>query len=126
MRGLLIIFAVLAGIMIVQGYARTEQITGGSYLARVDKVYVETDPGVFVRAAAAVRTPSQPLWVDVNFLEPLQDGRTTATAKVPADLRVQPNDLVMLRFAPAGFPQAEPVHHEVSAVVSKPQLIFVP
>jgi len=126
MRGLLIALAIIAGIMIVQGYARTDQIPGGRYLARVEKVYVETDPGVFVRATTAARIPNQPLWVDVSFLEPLQDGRTTATAKVPADLRVQPNDLVMLRFAPEGFPRAEPVQHEISAVVSKPQLIFIP
>lgn len=125
MRGLLIGFAILSGIMIVQGYARTEQITGGSYLARVDSVFVEVETGVFLPVEAAPRAPGMPQWVNVSFPEPLQDGRTSATTKVQADLHVEPDDLVMLRFAPTGFPQVEPVYNEISAVVSKPQ-VWIP
>jgi hypothetical protein len=122
---MLIGFAILSGIMIVQGYARTEQITGRSYLARVDSVFVEVDTGVFLPFEAAPRAPGRPQWVNVSFPEPLRDGRTSATAKVQANLRVERDDLVMLRFAPTGFPQAEPAYNEISAVVSKPQ-VWIP
>ena len=125
MRGLLIGFAVLSAVMIVQGYARTEQTNGGSYLARVDKVFVEVDAGVYLPADTATRLPGMPQWVHVSFPEPLEDGRTSATAKVPPDLRVECNDLVMLRFARVGFPQAGPADNEISAVVSKPQ-VWIP
>jgi hypothetical protein len=125
MRGLLIGFAILSGVMIVQGYARTEQITGGSYLARVDRVFVEVDTGVYLPAEAATRLPGMPQWVHVSFPEPLEDGRTSATAKVQTDLSVERDDLVMLRLVGTGFPRAEPVYNEISAVLSKPQ-IWIP
>ena len=120
MRGLLIALAIASAVMIVQGYARSEQVMGGSYLARVDQVIVEMHPGIYSPRLAGARMPGTPQWVNVTFPEPLEDGRTSATARVPAFLHVKEGDLVMLRFAAAGFPQAQPAVNEVSAVASDP------
>jgi hypothetical protein len=121
MRGLLIIFAIAAAVTIVQGYARSEQVSGGSYLGRVDEVIVEASPGVYAPRPPGARLPGTPQWVNVTFPEPLADGRTSATARVPIFLYVKEGDLVMLRFPPTGFPEAQPAVNEVSAVASEPR-----
>lgn len=121
MRGLLIALAIASAVMIVQGYAQSEQVSGGSYLARVDEVIVEASPGVFTPRAPGARMPGTPQWVNVTFPEPLEDGRTSATAQVPDSLYVKEGDLVMLRFAATGFPEAQPAVNEVSAVASEPR-----
>lgn len=120
MRGLLIGLAIASAILIVQGYARSEQVNGGSYLARVEEVIVEVSPGVYAPRPPGARMPGTPQWVNVNFPEPLEDGRTSATASVPAFVYVKEGDLVMLRFAETGFPEAHPAVNEVSAVASEP------
>lgn len=120
MRGLLIVLAIASAVMIVKGYAQSEQLSGGSYLARVDEVIVETSPGVYTPRPAGARMPGMPQWVNVTFPEPLEDGRTSATAQVPDSLYVKEGDLVMLRFAATGFPEAQPAVNEVSAVASRP------
>jgi len=121
MRGLLIALAIASAVMIVQGYARSEQVNGGSYLARVEQVIVEVRSGVYAPRPAGARMPGTPQWVNVTFPEPLEDGRTSATARVPAFLYVQEGDLVVLRFAATGFPEAHPAVNEVSAVASEPR-----
>jgi hypothetical protein len=120
MRGLLIIVAIAAAVTIVQGYARSEQVSGGSYLGRVDEVIVEASPGVYAPRPPGARMPGTPQWVNVTFPEPLEDGRTSATARVPTFLYVKEGDLVMLRFPATGFPEARPAVNEVSAVASEP------
>ena len=119
MRGLLIIMAIASAVLIVQGYARSEQVNGGSYLARVDQVIVEVNPGVYTPRPPGARMPGTPQWAEVTFPEPLEDGRTSATARVPQFMYVKEGDLVMLRFA-AGFPEAQPAVNEISAVASGP------
>jgi hypothetical protein len=120
MRGLLIVAAIAAAVTIVQSYARSEQVSGGSYLARVDEVIVEANPGVYTPRPAGARMPGTPQWVNVSFPAPLEDGRTSATARVPAFLYVKEGDVVMVRFAATGFPEAQPAVNEVSAVASEP------
>jgi hypothetical protein len=121
MRGVLILLAIAAAIMIVQGYAQSEQVSGGSYLARVDEVIVETSPGVYQPRPPGTRMPGTPQWVNVTFPEPLADGRTSATAQVPDSFDVKEGDAVMLRFATSGFPEARPAAKEVSAVAREPR-----
>ncbi len=116
----MIVLAIGAAVLIVQGYARSEQVSGGSYLARVDEVIVETSPGVYAPRPAGARMPGVQQWVNVTFPEALEDGRTSATAQVPDSLYVKEGDLVMLRFAATGFPEAQPAVNEVSAVASEP------
>jgi hypothetical protein len=120
MRGLLIVAAIAAAVMIVQGYARSEQVNGGSYLAQVQEVIVEATPGVYGPRPPGAQMPGVPQWVNVSFPAPLADGRTTATARVPDLLHVKEGDLVMVRFAASGFPEAQPAVNEVSAVASEP------
>lgn len=120
MRGLLIVAAIAAAVTIVQSYARSEQVSGGSYLAQVDEVIVEASPGVYAPRPAGARMPGTPQWVNVSFPVPLEDGRTSTTARVPDRLYVREGDLVMVRFAASGFPEAQPAVNEVSAVASEP------
>jgi hypothetical protein len=121
MRGFLIVLAIAAAVMIVQGYAQSEQVSGGSYLARVDEIIVETSPGVYQPRPPGARMPGTSQWVSVIFPEPLADGRTSATAQVPDSFDVKEGDLVMLRFPPTGFPEARPAPKEFSAVTSEPR-----
>jgi hypothetical protein len=120
MRGLLIVAAIAAAVTIVQSYARSEQVSGGSYLARVEEVIVEATPGVYSPRPHGARMPGVPQWVNVSFPAPLEDGRTSATARVPDLMQVEEGDLVMVRFAESGFPEAHPAVNEVSAVASEP------
>lgn len=120
MRALLIVAAIAAAVTIVQGYARSEQVSGGSYLARVDEVIVEATPGVYSPRPRGVRMPGVAQWVNVSFPAPLPDGRTSATARVPDLLQVDAGDLVMVRFAANGFPEAQLAVNEASAVASDP------
>jgi len=121
MRGVLILLAIAAAVMIVQGYAQTEEVSGGSYLARVDEVIVETSPGVYQPRPPGTKLPGTPQWVNVTFPEPLADGRTSATAEVSDDFDVKAGDVVMLRFGSTGFPEARPATKEVSAVAPEPR-----
>lgn len=116
MRGVLIACAIGAAVMIVHGYAQSERLDGGSYIARVEQVFVEVQPGVYTPQAKSRRTPGMPRWVNVTFPQPLEDGRTGATARVPPELIVNPGDLVMLRFA--GLSDS-PLANEISAVAPR-------
>ena len=120
MRGFLILLAIAAAVMIVQGYAQSDEVSGGSYLARVDEVIVETSPGVYQPRPPGGRMPGTPQWVNVTFPEPLADGRTAATAQMPDAFDVKQGDLVMLRFATTGFPEARPAAKEFSVVTPDP------
>jgi hypothetical protein len=105
----------------VKGYAQSEQVSGGSYLARVDEVIVETSPGVYQPRPPDARMAGMSQWVNVTFPAPLADGRTSATAQVPDSLYVKQGDVVMLRFPATGVPEAQPAVTEVSAATSQPR-----
>jgi len=119
MRGLLIAVAIASAIIIVQGYARSEQVDGSSYLVAVEQVFIEVQPGVYAPRARGEHRPDMTQWAHVSFSAPLEDGRTSATARVPSDLRVDVGDLVMLRFAPSGSRGTLPATNEISALPSR-------
>lgn len=87
MRGLLIALAIASAVMIVQGYARSEQVMGGSYLARVDQVIVEMHPGIYSPPAGR-REDARHAAVGERHLPGAPRGRADvgngARARVPA------------------------------------------
>jgi hypothetical protein len=99
MRTLIGILALAAVVALVQGYARTEGLNGSMHEGVVERVFVEQDLGVYVDRESAPGNRAGTTWVDVKFPEPLADGSTGAIAFLPADLRVEPGDLVEMRFA---------------------------
>jgi hypothetical protein len=107
MRGLLIALAIASAVMIVQGYARSEQVNGGSYLAQVEQVIVEVRPGVYAPRPAGARMPGTPQWVNVTFPEPLEDGRTSVNG-VPGNL-AQEGDWWCCASRPRGSPKPTPL-----------------
>jgi len=97
MRSLVAIFVFAAVVALVQGYARTEELSGTTHQGVVERVFVEQDLGVYVDRASAPRIGTA--WVDVRFPEPLADGSTTAIALLPTNLRAEAGDHVEMRFA---------------------------
>ena len=99
MKSLIGIFALAAVIVLVQGYARTDELNGSVHQGVVERVFVEQDLGVYVDRETAPSNQAGTAWVDVKFPEPLADGTSTAIALVPPYLRVERGDRVEMRFA---------------------------
>ena len=99
MKSIIGIFALAAVIVLVQGYARTDELNGSIHQGVVERVFVEQDLGVYVDRETTPTNQAGTAWVDVNFPEPLADGTTTAIALLPPYLRVERGDRVEMRFA---------------------------
>jgi hypothetical protein len=103
------------------GCATDNSVGGTSQIGKVQGLYVEQYNGVFVDRQVASNAEGKPLWVYVTFDHPLADGRTFATATLPADPGVEPGDLVQLRFAVDNALEAGsvPEHNQVTAIIAK-------
>jgi len=99
MKSIIAIFALAAVVVLVQGYARTDELNGSVHQGVVGRVFVEQDVGVYVDRDTAPGNRAGTAWVDVEFSEPLADGSTTAIALLPPYLRVERGDRVEMRFA---------------------------
>lgn len=85
-------------ITLLLGCAGHGSIDGTTQVGKVQGVYIEQFPGVFVERQVAGERAARPAWVYVRFAEPLADGRIFATAELLGELGVEPGDLVQLRF----------------------------
>ncbi len=99
MKGIIGILSLAAVIVLVQGYARTDELNGSIHQGVVERVFVEQDLGVYVDRETAPSNQAGTAWADVKFPEPLADGTTTAIALLPPYLRVERGDRVEMRFA---------------------------
>lgn len=99
MKSIIGILALAAVVVLVQGYARTDELNGSIHQGVVERVFVEQDLGVYVDRETAPGNQAGTAWVDVKFSEPLADGSTTAIALLPPYLRVERGDRVEMRFA---------------------------
>jgi|SRR6185295_17496484 len=99
MKALIGIFALAAVIVLVQGYARTDELNGSVHQGVVERVFVEQDLGGHVDRETAPNNRAGTTWVDVKFAEALADGTTTAIALLPPYLRLERGDRVEMRFA---------------------------
>lgn len=106
---------------LAQGCATESEVAGTTQVGKVEQVYVEAYPGLFVDRALANVVGDRPAWASVAFARPLSDGRTTAVAMLERNSDVEPGDVVQMRFAnPAGFdPGTLPGHNQVTALVAK-------
>ena len=102
MKSIIGILAFAAVIILVQGYARTDELNGSIHQGVVERVFVEQDLGVYVDRENAPNNRAGTAWVDVKFPEALADGTTTAIALLPPYLRVERGDSVEMRFAGGG------------------------
>ena len=121
MKGVIAILGLLAVIVLVQAYARTDELRGSLHAGVVERVFVEQHPGIYVDRTAGGKASASPTWVHVNFPRALEDGRTSDVASVPSSLNVDVGDLVEMRFgggAEAGR-EASPVQNRVTAVLQK-------
>jgi hypothetical protein len=96
--GITLIALLFAGLL-VQGYARTASLSQGPHLGIVEAVFEEIRPGVFTPRPGAAKRSQAPAWAHVRFPQPLEDGRTSAVAAIPASLDLQAGDLIEMRFA---------------------------
>ena len=99
MKSIIGIFSLAAVVVLVQGYARTDELSGSIHQGVVERVFVEQDLGVYVDRETAPGNRAGTAWADVKFPEPLADGTTTAIALLPPYLRVERGDRVEMRFA---------------------------
>jgi hypothetical protein len=122
MKSVIAILGLLAVIVLVQAYARTDELRGSLHAGVVERVFVEQYPGIYVDRIAGGKAPGGTTWVHVNFPRALEDGRTSDVASVPGSLNVDVGDLVEMRFA-GGAEQAGreafPVQNRVTAVLQK-------
>ena len=88
---------------------------------KVEAVYVEAYAGVFVERQLAGESTGKALCAYVTFARPLPDGRTFATAQLPAVLGVEAGDLVQVRVAdPEAFEtDALRERNQVTSLVAK-------
>lgn len=121
MKSLVGVFALAAVIVLVRGYARTEELNGSIHQGVVERVFVEQDLGVYVDRETAPSNQAGTAWVDVKFPEPLADGSTTAIALLPPYLRVERGDRVEMRFGGSDGRQTEaaPDQNRVTALLQK-------
>ncbi len=116
--GITLIALLFAGLL-VHGYARTASVSRGPHLGIVEAVFEEARPGVFTPRGSGARRSQAPAWVHVRFPQPLEDGRTTAVAAVPARFDLQAGDLIQMRFAePVSAASDAPADDTVTALVA--------
>jgi hypothetical protein len=110
-----------AAVALALGCATETEVAGTTQVGKVEQVFVEAYPGLFVDRALATVVGDRPAWASVTFARPLSDGRTTAVAMLERDSGVEPGDLVQMRFAhPGAFdPDTLPGHNQVTALVAK-------
>ena len=121
MKSAIAILGLLAVIVLVQAYARTDELRGSLHAGVVERVFVEQYPGIYVDRTAGGKALGGPTWVHVNFAQALEDGRTSDVATVPASLNVDVGDLVEMRFGGAKQADREsfPAQNRVTAVLQK-------
>jgi hypothetical protein len=112
MKSLIGILTLAAVVALVQGYARTEGLNASMHEGVVERVFVEQDLGVYVDRESAPGNRAGTAWVDVKFPEPLADGSTNAIAFLPANLPVEPGDVVEMRFAGGNGQQTDAAQDE--------------
>ncbi len=110
-----------AAVALALGCATETEVAGTTQVGKVEQVFVEAYPGLFVDRALATVVGDRQAWASVTFAHPLSDGRTTAVAILERDSGVEPGDLVQLRFAHAEAfdPDTLPGHNQVTALVAK-------
>jgi hypothetical protein len=116
--GLALLAAVAA---LAQGCATEKEVAGTTQVGKVEQVFVEAYPGLYVDRALATVLGDKPAWAAVSFARPLSDGRTTAVAMLDRDSGIEPGDLVQMRFAHALAFDTDtlPGHNQVTALVAK-------
>ena len=108
-----------AALIALLGCANQPDVAGTTHVGRVQGVFVEQYPGVFVDQRVA-DAPGKPTWAHVTFVQPLANGRKFATALVRAGQVVQPGDVVEIRLGtptPSVAVAQEP--SQVTAVIAK-------
>ena len=111
-----------AALIAALGCANQPDVGGTTQVGKVQGVFVEQYPGVFVdQRVTDAGALGKPTWAQVKFAQPLGDGRTFATAMVQAGQAVEPGDLVEMRFraaAPGSVAVAQE-HNQVTAVIAR-------
>ena len=98
MKGVFAVISLLAVIALVLSYARTAELRGSTHVGVVERVFVESYPGVYVEPSSLGRDYRGPAWAHVSFSEPLEDGRTADVARIPAGMTIEPGDLIEMRY----------------------------
>jgi hypothetical protein len=111
-----------AALITVFGCANQPDVGGTTQVGKVQGVFVEQYPGVFLdQRVTDAGAFGKSTWAHVKFAQPLADGRTFATAMVQAGQAVEPGDLVEMRFR-AALPGSMAVvqeHNQVTAVIAR-------
>lgn len=97
MKSGLALVTLLFAVLLVQGYARTERVGMATHVGKVEALYEETHPGVYVPRRASEKTAA-PLWVHVRFARALEDGRSFTVAALPEGMQVKVDDSVEVKF----------------------------
>jgi hypothetical protein len=117
MKSSLALLSLLFAVLLVQGYARMERVSASVHVGKVEALYEEAHPGVFVPRRAADRGAA-PLWVHVRFDRPLDDGRDFAVAALPRGMSAGIDDTVEMQFGDANqFDESGPERNVVTAVI---------
>jgi hypothetical protein len=112
----------IAAATLWQGCATDQSPAGISQVGRVEQVYVEAYPGLFVDRALATAAGDKPRWVTLSFPQPLADGRRNAMALLENLPEIEPGDLVRVQLAagPLSFnAEGEPESNRVTALVAR-------
>ena len=111
----------IAAATLWQGCATDQSPADTTQVGRVEQVYVEAYPGLFVDRAVATVPGDKPRWVTLSLAQPLDDGRRNAVAMLEDVVDVEPGDLVQVQLAGhlAFTAQGEPDHNRVKALVAR-------
>lgn len=104
-----------------QGCATDHSPSGSTQVGRVEGIYIEAYPGLFVDRAVATVPGDTRRWVSLSFTPPLDDGRRTAMATLEGTIEVEPGDLVQVQVADhtAFSTQGKPESNQVTGLVAR-------
>jgi hypothetical protein len=101
--------------------AAAQQTGGDTMVGKVVRTYVQESPHLFIDTSLLRRQQNKPVWSEVRFAKPLENGHTAELVRVPENATVERGDLVSTRMAsgPEFVPGLLPEVNKMVALVAK-------
>lgn len=112
----------LAALLVLTGCTALDATPEHLVYGKVNAIYIEHAPQVFVDTRVASRDALGPMWADVNLSSPAPDGRVVARVRLNEFVDLKQGDEIKIDWSESSLalaPTARP--HRIVAVLHRPE-----